>query len=326
MLEGKDLILATKPYAKEDRRKSWIYTLTTVVLLLLTMAGAIAPLPLAIRIICSLLVSLLLVRMFTIYHDYLHHSILKGSSFAKALFTLFGFYTLNPPSIWKRSHDYHHKHNSKLFSSSIGSFPILTKERFLKASRAERINYLFIRHPLTIAAGYIFAFAWGMCTLSLVRNPDKHWDSALALLFHFGVGAAIFFTFGWLSFLLGFMVPVVTSSAMGSYLFYAQHNFPTATFKDKEGWSYTAAALESSSYMIMPRVMHWFTGNIGYHHIHHTNARIPFYRLPEVYKAFPEFQNAKTTSLLPRDIASCFRMKVWDPEVNRMLTMREIYA
>ena len=103
---------------------------------------------------------------------------------------------------------------------------------------------------------------------------------------------------------------------MGAYLFYAQHNFPTATFAEKEGWSYVNAALGSSSYMRMNQVMHWFTGNIGYHHIHHLNARIPFYRLPEVYKAIPELQMAKTTSLMPGEMIRCLRLKVWDP-VNR---------
>ena len=111
---------------------------------------------------------------------------------------------------------------------------------------------------------------------------------------------------------------------MGAYLFYAQHNFPTVTFTDKNGWTYIGAAMQSSSYMKMGSVMQWFTGNIGFHHIHHTNARIPFYRLPEVYEAFPEFQNPKTTSLHPSDIFQCLQLKVWDPHLNRMLKMKEI--
>ena len=303
----KQLILATKPYAKEDRTKSWIYTLSTLALLLLAIGGALSPLPLAVRIACSLLIGMLLLRMFVIYHDFLHKSILKGSGIAKAIFTLYGFYTLNPPSIWKRSHDHHHKHNSKLYTSSIGSFPIVTKEKYLQLSKAERLNYLFIRHPLTIAAGYIFAFTWGMCLLSLIRSPLKHRDSALALIFHYGIGLTILLTLGWTSFLLGFLIPAVISSGIGSYLFFAQHNFPTSTFETKENWSYAKAAMESSSYMKMGRIMHWFTGNIGYHHVHHMNAQIPFYRLPEVHDAFSEFQEAKTTSLHPADVWACLK-------------------
>ncbi len=288
------------------------------------MIGALYSFPIFIRIICSLLMGLLLLRMFMLYHDYLHKAILKRSAFAKAIFTLYGLYTLNPPSIWKRSHDYHHKHNSKLHSSSIGSFPILTREAFLNLSAGERRNYLFIRHPLTIAAGYIFAFTWGMCLLSLIRNPTKHRDSAFALIFHYGIGIAIFITFGWLSFVLAFIIPAIVSSGIGSYLFYAQHNFPATTFEEKENWTYAKAALQSSSYMKMNRVMRWFTGNIGYHHIHHINALIPFYRLKEVHEAFPEFQSAKTTSLYPLEIWRCVQIKVWDAEQNRMLKLNEI--
>ena len=191
-------------------------------------------------------------------------------------------------------------------------------------SRTDRRQYLFIRHPITIASGYIFAFAWGMCMLSLIRNPTKHWDSALALIFHFGIGFIILSFFGWTSFLLAFLIPAVISSAIGSYLFYAQHNFPTTTFESKENWSYAKAALQSSSYMKMNPVMQWFTGSIGFHHIHHINALIPFYRLREVHDAFEEFQNAKVTSMNPKDIWQCLQIKVWDDNQNRMLKLSEI--
>lgn len=324
MLEGKNLILATKPYAKENRGKSWLHTASTFLLLCATIAAAAYPFPIAARLVFGLLTSLLLVRLFTIYHDFLHHSILKDSGFAKFMFTIYGYYTLNPSSIWKRSHDYHHKHNSKLHTSSIGSFPIATLEEFKTMTKSERRQYLFIRHPLTVLFGYVFAFLWGMCLLSLIRNPSKHWDSAIAILFHAACGACFAFWGGWSVFLFAFMIPAFISSAMGSYLFYAQHNFPGATFKDKDSWTYAEAAMQSSSYMKMNPLMHWFTGNIGFHHIHHMNARIPFYRLPEAYKDISEFQKAKTTSLNPLDIFRCFQIKVWAPDVNRMIKMSEI--
>jgi len=324
MLEGKSLILATRPYASEDRKKSWLYTLSTLFLLVAAFLGALYPFHIAIRICCSILEALLLSRMFVIYHDYLHRAILKRSVPANIIFTFVGFYMLAPRSIWKRSHDYHHRHNSKLFSSSIGSFPIVTKEKFLKMTRAQRLNYLFIRHPLTIAGGYFFAFTWGMTILSLIRSPTKHWDSALALIFHYGIALYILLNFVWLAVLLSVFIPITLALGLGSYLFYVQHNFPRATFETKENWTYLGAASSSTSFLRMNRIMHWFTGNIGYHHIHHANARIPFYRLPEVYKALPEFQNPKTTTLKPMDIVRCLQLKVWDPELNRMLTLKEI--
>lgn len=324
MLEGKSLIIATKPYAREDRTKSWVYTLTTLFLLAITFMGAFYPFHIAIRLICSVLNALLLARTFVIYHDYLHKAILRQSVAANIIFTFFGLYMLTPRSIWKRSHDHHHKHNSKLFTSSIGSFPIITTEKFKKMSKAERTNYLFIRHPLTIAFGYLFAFTWGMSILSLVRSPGKHWDSALALFFHYGLIILVGLNFGWLTAFLSILLPITLAHGLGSYLFYVQHNFPEATFQDKEGWTYIGAAMNSTSFLKMNRVMHWFTANIGYHHIHHANARIPFYRLPEVYKAFPEFQNPKTSTLMPKDIIRCLRLKVWDPDAQRMLSLKEI--
>lgn len=324
MLKGKQLILATKPFAQESKATSWWLFLST----LLLFAGAVVvttlPLHWFVRLITSFLVALLLVRLFAMYHDYLHGAILKDSWLAKVIFTLFGYYTLNPSSIWKRSHDYHHKHNSKLFTSSIGSFPIFTTNQFKAATRFEQKTYLFIRHPLTILFGYIFAFLWGMCLLSFFRNPKKHWDSSIAILVHFGAGFSFLYFGGWQVFLFAFLIPALISGFVGAYLFYAQHNFPGARFKEKEEWSYVDAALHSTSYMKMNALMHWFTGNIGYHHVHHLNARIPFYRLPEVHKEFKELQSVTTTSLTPRDVFKCLEVKLWDPQTGRMLTRQEL--
>ncbi|MCI5055066.1 MAG: fatty acid desaturase [Flavobacteriales bacterium] len=324
MREGKDLILATRQYAKEIQSKSWVYTISTFLLFLISLTITLSPISLYIRVVASIATPLLLVRLFSLYHDFLHNAILYKSKLARLIFTIYGWYTLNPSSIWKRSHDYHHKHNSKLYSSSIGSFPIVTDKKFRASSKLEQNIYLFIRHPFTVAFGYVFAFIWGMCLLSVIRNPRKHFDSIIALVFHFSIGALIWQQLGMLSFTLGFFIPAIISSAIGSYLFYAQHNFPGVKFSNKENWTYIGAALDSSSYMKMHPIMEWFTGNIGYHHIHHTNARIPSYRLKEVYKAFPEFQEAKVTTLKIKDIMACFRLKAWSEEKGRMLTLKEI--
>jgi omega-6 fatty acid desaturase (delta-12 desaturase) len=163
-----------------------------------------------------------------------------------------------------------------------------------------------------------------MCILSLIRNPKKHWDSAVAILVHATIGVLFILMGGWATFWFSFMIPALISSAIGAYLFYAQHNFPGVTFKNKENWSYYDAALHSTSYMKMNPVMRWFTGNLGYHHIHHLNARIPFYRLPEVHQSFSEFDIVQTTSLNPADIYRCFQVKVWDPNLNHMLSLHDL--
>lgn len=321
MLQGKQLILATKPFMKEDRFKSWYYTLTTLLILLACLFGTVYSFHWVLKLLCSIMAGLVIVRLFVIYHDHQHKTILYNSTVADILFTIFGFYVLAPTGIWSRSHDYHHKNNSKLYSAAIGSYPIYTKQKFEKCTRWEQVNYLFIRHPLTILFGFFFAFVWGMCFKSIINRFSKHIDSLVALIVHLAYQAAVFYFLGWQTWIFLCAIPHFISGAMGAYLFYAQHNFPGVTFKGNEEWTYEGAALDSSSYMDLSPFMHWVTANIGYHHVHHMNARIPFYRLPEVMKALPELQNAKKTSLKPKDIIACFKLKVWDFEKQQMVSV-----
>jgi len=324
MLCGKELILATKPFAREIRSKSWFHTITTLVLWMLLLAGTVI-LPFSwLRIASSIIAGLVIVRMFIIYHDHQHHSILTRSPLANTIMTMFGIYILSPSSIWKRSHDHHHNHNSKLFSASIGSYPIVTKKKFLEMRSKERFSYLATRHPLTIAFGYLSMFVYGMCIRSFMSNPRKHIDSMIALAIHLAAIVLIVYFLGWQTWFLLFCLPFVIACALGAYFFYAQHNFPGVSFCDNKSWAYEKAALESSSFMVMNPVMRWFSGNIGYHHIHHLNSRIPFYRLPEVMDHFPELQDCKKTTLKIKDIRACFRLKVWDQEQNRMIGLKEI--
>lgn len=325
MRTEKELILATKNFAQEIRAKSWWHLASTGLLLAALYFTIFWPTtPLVIKIVASVITGLTIARMFIIYHDHQHKAILQKSKLADVIMAGFGLYVLAPTSIWKRSHDHHHTHNSKLYTSSIGSYPIVTVEKYRTLTKKERTIYLFTRHPLTIAFGYLTVFIFGMCVRSFVNNREKHWDSLIALILHVAVGTTIVLTLGWTAFWLGFITPAVIALGLGAYLFYAQHNFPTATFAEKEGWSYVNAALGSSSHMRMNPIMQWFTGNIGFHHIHHLNARIPFYRLPEVYKAIPELQKAKTTSLMPGEIIRCLRLKVWDPVRGRLVSLREM--
>jgi omega-6 fatty acid desaturase (delta-12 desaturase) len=326
MRTGKELLLATKAFAKEDRRKSWWLLLSTLLQLGIALAGTVWLPYFILKLLCSILAGLLMVRMFIIFHDYQHHAILHRSVPADILMTLYGLYVLVPSSIWKRSHDYHHKHNSKLYSASIGSYPIVTQEKFLTMPPGERFMYLFTRHWFTIVMGYFTMFIYGMCVSSLLSSPRKHYDSLIALLLHGFITYYTIVHWGWQVWLLTIFIPLFIACAMGAYLFYAQHNFPATKFCEKEEWKYEVAALESSSYMTMNPFMRYMTGNIGYHHIHHLNSRIPFYRLPEAMKAIPELQQAaRTTSLKPREIIACLRLKVWSPQHGRMIGFRELY-
>jgi acyl-lipid omega-6 desaturase (Delta-12 desaturase) len=309
----------TKAFARDNPWKSWWCIVSSTLLLAAFGVGTLPPWPMSMRVACSLLSGLLMVRMFVIFHDQQHHAILPKSRLAEFCMRVYGIWFLTPTTIWRSSHDYHHAHNSKLRSAYIGSYPIMTRDQFEKSPTGERLTYLAMRHPLTILFGYFTVFLFGMVICPFARSPRKHFDSLIALIVHVAAVAALVLLSGWTTMFLFLILPRLIGCALGSYLFYAQHNFPGVVFGDKNGWTFEKAALDSSSYMKTGRVLSWFTGNIGYHHIHHLNHRVPFYRLPEVFRAIPELRAAKTTTLNPIDVFRCLRLKVWCVDTQRMV-------
>ena len=321
MRKGKELILATKDFVGDNPTKSWFLLLSTMLILALTWAGTLWNVNLVGKVLCSLISGLVLVRLFVIYHDHQHRAILKGSRLADTLMKFFGLLALTPSSVWQHDHESHHHHNSKLHRDTIGSFPVMTLERYARSSAGERFFYLFKRHPLIIALGYVFVFIGGMCILPLLREPREHWDAAASLLIHVTLITLLLVFAGWSALVLSLLVPYLVAGGLGAYLFYAQHNFPDVHLKDHDGWTYEGAALESSSFLKMGPVMNWFTGNIGYHHVHHLNARIPFYRLPEAMKKMPELQSPKVVTLSLVDMVRCFRLKLWDVRIQKLVPL-----
>jgi omega-6 fatty acid desaturase (delta-12 desaturase) len=319
MRHGPELIKATKQFVREDRRRSWWHLWSTLGVLIGLLAATCLPVHWLVRVPFSVLAGLVLVRMFVIYHDYQHRAILRGSRVAHAIMWAYGLFSLNPPSIWNRSHNHHHQHNTKMLGANIGSFPIMTTDAYARARWLERFKYRVARHPLTILLGYFTIFFYEMCLRNLLTNPRQHLDAAFALVLHFGLFAVIAI-FAPTVLVWTFVLPLMLAGAIGAYLFYAQHNFPDVKIKPAGDWDYVFAALHSSSYVAMTPIMHWFTGNIGYHHVHHLNSRIPFYRLPEAMAAMEELQSPGTTSLSVRNIWRCFRLKLWAPEKCRMVS------
>ena len=318
MAQGYEIIKATLPFVREQPLRSWWCLISTVLLFAACLAVGAMPFPWYIRLASGIPGGLLLCRLFIIYHDHQHGTILRGSRVANWIMMAFGVLSLNPPSTWNESHNHHHKHNGKIRSASIGSYPVMTVESYAKASRGERFMYALSRHPLTILFAWVTVFMLGMTVQSLVRKPRAHVDCAVALVIHVALWVVLSVYAPW-ALLFSFVVPLLIGSALGAYLFYVQHNFPAVDLGEQSEWDYVFAALHSSSFLDTTRLMHWFTGNIGYHHIHHLNARIPFYRLPEVMKKFPELQVPGRTSLSPRSIVACFRLKLWDPEKRLMV-------
>jgi omega-6 fatty acid desaturase (delta-12 desaturase) len=321
----KELLLASKQFIGDNKARSWFEILITIGLigLLLTLCF-FAQVPFVARVAASIICGLLYVRLFVIYHDYRHRAILVNSKPANLLMKLVGLYVLAPETIWMRSHEHHHNNNSKLTMTGIGSYPTISKSRFLTLTKGQKRLYLINRHPLTIIFGYFTLFIYWLNLKSFIQSPKKHIDSFLAIFFHVAIAAVIWYFFGFWIYFLTWFAPIFIMSGLGSYLFYCQHNFPDAKFKENPDWSYANAALSSTSYMVMSPVMRWFCANIGYHHVHHINSRIPFYRLKEAMNSMPELKNVKTTSWNPIEVWRCFRLKLWDEESERMITLKEV--
>jgi omega-6 fatty acid desaturase (delta-12 desaturase) len=315
----KEVFNASRAFAVDDARTSWKHVLATLLVLAGLLVIVCSPLPWLVRLPFSLLEGLLIIRLFVIYHDHQHGTILSDSRAADWLMRGFGMLVLSPASSWQRTHDHHHARNMKLPSENIGTFPLLDVETYRNASRGERFLYVAMRHPLTVACAYIVVFLVGMCLVPLIANPRRHRDAALALAGHLGLAL-------WLGYaapdvlVLGLLIPFWLSSALGALLFYVQHNFAGARVYRTENWSPAAAALDSSSYVQMGTIARWLTGNIGYHHVHHLNDHIPFYRLPEAMAAIPELQTPVTLTLSLLDICNCFRQNLWDSAGERLVS------
>lgn len=315
----KALMAEARKYATEDRAKSWFALFSTIALAFgLGAVAALAPYW-PVRVVAALFQGLTIVRLFIIYHDYMHGAILRRSWLAKAILYTYGVLVMTPPNVWRDTHNYHHANTAKIVGSHIGSYVMVTTGMWQRMKPRERFMYRVVRHPVTILLGYFTIFMLGMCLSPFLRAPKKNWDSALALVVNFAITALAIRFFGFELFFFAYFLPLAVATASGAYLFYAQHNFPEAYIQPREQWSYTRAALESSSYMKMGALMNYFTGNIGFHHVHHLNQQIPFYRLPQAMAAIPELQHPPTTSLSPKDILLCFRQKLWDPGAKRMV-------
>lgn len=319
----RDLFKATLPFGVESVKTSWLVVGSTFLMLLASLVAAAVVPVWPLRLGFSILSALLMVRAFIMYHDYMHNTVLSRSRAARWLFRLYAALALTPPRSWKNSHNYHHGHVGKIDAASVGAFATMSTDMWRDATPAARIAYRAERHPLTILAGYFTIFFLSVTLLPLLRNPTRHWDSLLVLLGHGTLISVLWIQGGFDVAFFVVLLPMTIASMIGSFLFFAQHSFENMRVLPTETWTSRRAAMESSSYLKLNKVMSWFTGNIGYHHIHHLNVRIPFYRLPEAMDAIPELQSPVTVTLSLKNIRACFRCCLWDKELQRMVSYRE---
>lgn len=268
----------------------------------------------------------LLVRLFIIQHDCGHYSFFGSRRANDALGTFFGLFTLTPYRLWRRSHSRHHASSGDLTHRGHGDVWVLTVDEYLSRSRLGRLQYRLYRHPL-------FLFVVGPSLLFILRQRfnfgvPSGWrrERRSVYLTNAGIVAVLvsaWFTIGLSTFLLVHIPIVVLGASIGSWLFFVQHQYENAYWQPHEQWSFIQSAFQGSSYYRLPVVLQWFTGNIGFHHIHHLESRIPNYNLPSCYAAVPELRQAVTLGL--RDSFQCTKLKLWDEQLQRMVTFNEAY-
>ncbi|MEM7151625.1 MAG: fatty acid desaturase [Myxococcota bacterium] len=321
---GRELILATKPFQDEDVARSWSELFATLAVYSACIAGvALAPW-LVLQVALAVLAGLVQFRLFSLYHDHNHGSVLAKSPAGRRIMSAIGVFLLTPRSVWKETHNFHHWNNGKLEWASIGSYPVMTSEQLEDADADTRKAYRRTRHWLGILGGYITVGIGGMCLAAFRRAPKRHWVGPVAIVLHVAALVVVSLLASPLLAALCVFAPTFVNHAFSSYLFYAQHNFPETRFFSRDEWDYTEAALHGSSYLVMGPVMRWLTANIGFHHIHHLNSKIPFYRLPEAMAAIEELQDPHRTSFAPRDVLACLELDHWNPQAQAMRTAPDL--
>ncbi|HLT38392.1 MAG TPA: fatty acid desaturase [Enhygromyxa sp.] len=319
-----ELRLRVRELRELDPRRSWRLLAITIALLVGAWTPVFLPIPWPLRLLDALLVGGLLLRLCSFGHDYLHGAILVRSKLARVVFTAVGLLVLAPPRAWNDTHNFHHAHNGKLPAQPIGAFPLLTAAAWREASPGMRVIYRLARSPLAMLLAWPGLFVLGLNLRYFLKNPRRYLSSGAALLLHGLAHALVWTTMGPLTWALALAVPYTVMSTAGAYLFYVQHNFPGAVHVSEAAWDRRDAALTASSYLGLPGWLHWFTGNIGYHHIHHYDVRVPFYRLPEAFATIPEFNRSPDSSLAPIDVARAFALVCFDEQSGRMLAAREL--
>jgi len=267
---------------------------------------------------------MLLLRIFIIQHDCGHGSFFKSKTTNKWLGRTLGVFTLTPYDCWRRSHELHHASTGNLDARGFGDVDTLTVREYRAKGWLGRLGYRAYRHPLVLMGlgpAYLFLLRHRL-PIGLMKAGWLYWISALLTN---AVTAALLVTLGLLFgasvTAMVFLPVLLTAASVGVWLFYVQHQFESTYWENREEWSYHASAIEGSSYLHLPAVMNWFTGNISIHHIHHLVSRIPFYRLPAALKAHPELAQINRVSV--GDAFGTMWLALWDEDNRKLVSFRE---
>jgi len=262
-----------------------------------------------------------LIRTFIVFHDCAHGSFVGSKRANARLGAVLGVLLYMPFAWWRHKHAVHHATTGDLDRRGVGDIQTLTVSEYRDRPWWGRLGYRLFRNPFVMfGLGPLWVVVIGPRVLTpgmnkKLRRSVAGTDLALGIVI-----VGLCWLVGWQEFLLVQAPPLLLTGAAGIWLFYVQHQFEDAYWQAHDGWSFNAAAIEGSSYLDLPWILHFFTGNIGFHHIHHLSVRIPNYNLRAAHEAGALEPG---TTLTLRDAIHSVRLKLWDPEKDRLVSFRE---
>ena len=274
-------------------------------------------------VLLSILAAAFQVRVFIIFHDCGHGSFFRSRTANDIVGFIAGMLTFTPYYHWRWEHSLHHATAGDLDRRGTGDIWTMTVQEYLESSRWKRFAYALARNPVVlfvIAPLYVFLIRQRFPSARASRRERRSvgWMN-LALL---GMATALSAVFGVGAYVAIQIAVVGLAGSAGVWLFYVQHQFEGVYWERRDDWDYTSAALQGSSFYKLPRILQWFSGNIGFHHIHHLSPRIPNYNLERCHRADPLFQSVKAITLIPS--LKSFTFKLWDEQRGRLVGYRRM--
>jgi omega-6 fatty acid desaturase (delta-12 desaturase) len=265
----------------------------------------------------------ILIRVFIIFHDCGHGSFFKSRVANDTVGFLSGILTMTPYYHWRWEHSVHHGSAGDLDRRGTGDVWTLTVQEYLESSRWKKFSYRLARNPVVLfilAPMFLFVVRQ---RFSSARAGTRERHSVYAMnLAVLAMAVGLSCLFGITAYIIIQLVILMVAGGAGVWLFYVQHQFEGVYWERAEEWDYTAAALQGSSFYKLPRVLQWFSGNIGFHHIHHLSSRIPNYYLEKCHRANPLFQQVKPITFISSFKSMAFRL--WDEKRKKLVGYRHL--
>ena len=261
----------------------------------------------------------LTIRTFIIMHDCGHGSFLPSKTWNNIIGWITGILTTTPYAHWRREHAIHHATSGHLEQRGTGDISTMTVREYLSASPLRKFWYRIYRNPVILLGfGPAFLFIKHRWPTRGIAGRKEVWNVHLTNLALAALITALSLLIGFREFMLIWLPIFLLSGSAGVWLFYVQHQFEDAYWRGGEDWDYATAAVHGSSYFRLPKVLQWFTGNIGFHHVHHLSPKIPNYRLEKCHRENPTFQKVVTLTL--RESVRTLGLRLWDEESGRMVS------